>query len=115
MGVQTGRPDPQVSRKQVVAVVGDGYGHRKAARHFRVSPDARLIWSGTARNGAAEGASGLTRRCSRWGRRAGEAAVRAGTRVRPFDGGVSKNTDDVIYFELSMLYCPKKIIIRSVI
>jgi len=33
-----GRPHPMALRERVVAFVGEGSGHREAARHFRVSP-----------------------------------------------------------------------------
>ena len=33
-----GKPHPVELRSQVTAFVGEGHGHREAARHFRVSP-----------------------------------------------------------------------------
>ena len=33
-----GKPHPIELRVRVVAFVDEGYGHREAARHFRVSP-----------------------------------------------------------------------------
>lgn len=33
-----GKPHPIELRERVVAMVGEGRGHREAARHFRVSP-----------------------------------------------------------------------------
>lgn len=33
-----GKPHPIELRERVVAFVDEGYGHREAARHFRVSP-----------------------------------------------------------------------------
>lgn len=33
-----GKPHPIELRRRVVAFVDEGYGHREAARHFRVSP-----------------------------------------------------------------------------
>ena len=33
-----GKPLPMALRERVAAYVGEGHGHREAARHFRVSP-----------------------------------------------------------------------------
>ena len=33
-----GKPHPMELRARVLAFVGEGHGHREAARHFRVSP-----------------------------------------------------------------------------